>query len=163
MTRVTSQGEVEIPDNRWKTPICFLYLMLGILISFVLFQSMPNFDNFGGTGISIHFSNSRSHIFSTTYLIIYPLCLFTGSMVTGYLCQPYLSNKISSLFVCSGLYMIALITPAQIFISTKILLKFVINPGILWIVSSIGGVYLGRYFSRLLRVNRKGQTMSAEK
>lgn len=163
MTRVTSQDEVEIPDNRWKTPICCLYLMLGILISFVLFQSMPNFDNFGGTGISIHYSNSRSHIFSTTYLIIYPLCLFTGSMITGYLCQPYLSKPISNLFVCSGLYMIALITPTQIVTSVNILLKFIINPGILWIVSSIGGVYLGRYFSRLLRANRKSQTMSAEK
>jgi len=162
MTRATSQGEVEIPDNRWKTPICFLYLMLGILISFVLFQSMPNFDNFGGTGISIHFSNSRSHIFSTTYLIIYPLCLFTGSMITGYLCQPYLSKPISNVFICSGLYMIALITPTQIVTSPNLLLKFLINPGILWIVASIGGVYLGRYFSRLLRANRKGQAMNAE-
>jgi len=163
MATVTSQGDVEIQKNPWKTPLCILYLMLGILISFVLFQSMPNFDNFGGTGISILNSNSRSHIFSTTYLIIYPLCLFTGSMITGYLCQPYLSKPISSVFVCSGLYMIALITPTQIVTSANILLKFLFNPGILWIVSSIGGVYLGRYFSRVLRANRKGQTMSAEK
>lgn len=163
MTTVTSQGDVEIQKNPWKTPICILYLMLGILTSFVLFQSIPNLDNFGGTGISILYSNSRSHIFSTTYLIIYPLCLFTGSMITGYLCQPYLSKPISSLFVCSGLYMIALITPTQILTSANILLKFIINPGILWIVSSIGGVYLGRYISRLIRANRKGQPMSAER
>lgn len=163
MTTVTSQGDVKIQNNPWKTPICILYLMLGILISFVLFQSMPNFDNFGGTGISILYSNSRSHIFSTTYLIIYPLCLFTGSMITGYLCQPYLSKPISSLFVCSGLYMTALIIPTPILTSANILLKFLINPGILWIVFSIGGVYLGRYFSRLLRANRKCQAMSVEK
>lgn len=163
MTRVTSQGEVEIPDSRWKTPICFLYLMLGILISFVLFQSIPNFDDFGGIGMSIHYSNGRIHTFSITYLIVYPLCLFIGSMITGYLCQPYLRKPISNVYVCSGLYMIALITPTQIFISAKLLLIFVINPGILWVVSSIGGVYLGRYLSRVLRGSRNGPPMSIEK
>ena len=139
-------------NHQWKYPICFLYLILGILISFVLFQlsSSNHIDNIPALGLSGMRRNSSVTYYSTTYIIIYPLCLFIGSMITGYLCQPYIKSTISFVYLSSGLYLIAFIMPWEITTSIHIFIKFLKHPGVLWIVSSIGGVYLGRYVSRVL-------------
>lgn len=164
MTRETTQGDAEIQDNRWKLPVCILYLILGILISFVLFQflSQLQLDNFiAGSSIIQH--KGKPNYFSVTYVVIYTLCLFIGSMITGYLCQPYVKNTISFSYLSSGLYMILLIIPTSILTSFNIFLKFIINPGILWIASSIGGVYFGRFVGRVSRGSQRRQALTAGK
>jgi len=153
MPKITMLGSVEMQNNRWKYPICILYLILGVLISFVLFQFISSFhvDNLPAIGNSIIQHKSKTKLFSVTYIVVYPVCLFIGSMITGYLCQPYIKSSLSYVCICSGLYMLFLIIPIEIISSLNLLLKFMINPGVLWVASSIGGVYLGKYVSQSVR------------
>ena len=78
--------------------------------------------------------------------IVMPLSLFIGSCLTGYLLKPISENRKRTIFLCSpGLYLTFLLLGSFIFTGgiTWILHILAIVIGLLWIIVSFFGVFVG--------------------
>jgi predicted branched-subunit amino acid permease len=78
------------------------------------------------------------------FMIILPICLIIGSLVAGYLSQPYIRNAYLFILLCPGLY-------AAIYVvgnsggTIEGFLESMLLCSVVWILTSVVGVYLGKY------------------
>ena len=84
-------------------------------------------------------------------MVILPLCLLVGSIVSGYLAQPFLKQRsaLEYLVMSPGFYLaIAFLIPALIQARTleRVLLLLSIRSAMIWIFVSFVGTRLGVFF-----------------
>lgn len=87
---------------------------------------------------------SPENYLGIAFMAVFPVCLFAGSFVAGYLGQPHIRNPYLFLLFSPGLYvgMFALAMSAR---TTAGFLPFMMLCSLAWIISSIAGVYFGKY------------------
>ena len=121
--------------------ICFAFTVLGSVIAFGLYGTVGTFllnylQHRGG--------GSPESYLGIAFMMVLPICLVIGSLVAGYFSQPYIRNPYFFILLCPGLY-------AAIYVigtsggTIEGFLEFMLLCSAAWILSSIVGVYFGKY------------------
>jgi hypothetical protein len=121
--------------------ICSVFTVLGFVIAFGLYMTLGmlllNFLQHKGGG-------SAEDYLGVAFMAVLPVCLTIGSFVPGYFAQPYIRSPYFLILLCPGLY-VAITVIGTSGGTIGGFLEFMLLCSAVWILSSMIGVYLGKY------------------
>ena len=129
--------------------ICSALAILGFAIAFGLYMTVGMFllDYLQHQG-----GGSPESYLGIAFIAVLPICLFIGSFVSGYFGQPYINNPYLFIVLCPGIYagIYVLATSGG---TIEGFLEFMIKCSSVWVISSIVGMYLGKYLrAKIIKV-----------
>ena len=136
-----SVDESKTEDDMKKFATCFGFAVVGFIIAFGLYMTLGIFllkylqHRSGG---------SPESYLGIAFMLVLPVCLAIGSFASGYLCQPHIRRSYLFIALCPGLYAVIFVI-ATTGRTIEGFFESMLLCGVVWIFSSLVGVYAGKY------------------